>query len=192
MGASDNVFLSVVTVSELLMGVHRADSETRRKRRSEFVEAVLARVSVLDFTTAVARRHAGLYAELARQGKLIGAHDMIIAATALHHRLSLLTDNVAEFSRVPDLSVVRFGALMTFCSMDRPLARDMSTRPATQLLMVWVLAVTVGCADLRPPHGRFRSVSGGQQAHIHRLWSRSRRLDRGEAFGHAFRPQGNR
>ena len=52
--ASDNVFLSMVTVSELLMGVHRADSETRRKRRSEFVEAVLARVSVLDFTTAVA------------------------------------------------------------------------------------------------------------------------------------------
>jgi tRNA(fMet)-specific endonuclease VapC len=106
--AADDVFLSVVTVSELLMGVQRADSEARRKRRSTFVEAILAGVSILDFTTAVARRHAEVYAELARQGQLIGAHDMIIAATALHHKLSLLTDNVEEFSRVPNLSVIRF------------------------------------------------------------------------------------
>jgi tRNA(fMet)-specific endonuclease VapC len=108
-GPSEDVFVSVVTVSELLMGVHRADNEARRKRRSEFVEAILAGVSVLDFTTIVARRHAMLHAELARQGQLIGAHDMIIAATALHHGLSLLTDNVEEFSRVPDLNVIRFG-----------------------------------------------------------------------------------
>ena len=40
------------------MGVHRADSEARRKRRSGFVEAILAGVSVLDFTIAVARRYA--------------------------------------------------------------------------------------------------------------------------------------
>ena len=107
--SSDDVFMSVVTVSELLMGVHRADNEARRKRRSEFVEAILAGVSVLDFTTAVARCHARIHAELARQGQLIGAHDMIVAATALHHGLSLLTDNVEEFSRVPNLSVIGFG-----------------------------------------------------------------------------------
>jgi len=107
---SEDVFISVVTVSELLMGVHRADSEARRKRRSGFVEAILAGVSVLDFTIAVARRYAQLYAELSQQGRLIGAHDMIIAATALHHNLSLLTDNVEEFSRVAGLSVIPFGA----------------------------------------------------------------------------------
>jgi len=107
---SEGVFISVVTVSELLMGVHRADSEARRKRRSEFVEAILAGVSVLDFTIAVARRHAQVYAELSQQGRLIGAHDMIIAATALHHNLSLLTDNVEEFSRVAGLRVIPFGA----------------------------------------------------------------------------------
>ena len=105
----DDVFIGAVTVSELLTGVYRADNEARRKRRSEFVEAILAGVSVLDFTTVVARRHAMLHTELAQQGQLIGAHDMIIAATALHHGLSLLTDNADEFSRVPNLSVVRFG-----------------------------------------------------------------------------------
>ena len=107
--SSDDVFISVVTVSELLMGVHRADTEARRKRRSEFVEAILAGVSVLDFTTVVARRHAMLHADLARQGQLIGAHDMIVAATAVHHGLSLLTDNTDEFSRVPNLTVIRPG-----------------------------------------------------------------------------------
>jgi tRNA(fMet)-specific endonuclease VapC len=106
----DDVFISAITVSELLMGVHRADTDTRRQRRSEFVEAILVGVTVLDLTAVVARRHAELHADLTKRGQLIGAHDMIIAATALHHGLSLLTDNIAEFSRVSGLSVVAFRA----------------------------------------------------------------------------------
>jgi predicted nucleic acid-binding protein len=39
---------------------------------------------------------------------MIGAHDLIIAATARCHDLSLLTDNVEEFSRVPGLRVIPF------------------------------------------------------------------------------------
>ncbi len=105
---SGSNYISAITVSELLMGVYRADREERRKRRSEFVEAILATVSVLDFTTAVARRHAQIYAELSQRGRMIGAHDLIIAATALHHGFSLLSDNVDEFSRVPGLSVIPF------------------------------------------------------------------------------------
>ena len=42
------------------MGVHRADTEERRARRAAFVEAVIAGVRVLDFTTEVARVHAQL------------------------------------------------------------------------------------------------------------------------------------
>lgn len=106
--SSDEVYMSVITVSELLMGVHRANTEARRQRRSEFVEAVIAGASVLDFTTAAARIHAEIYANLANQGQLIGAHDFIIAATALCYELPLLTDNVQEFSRVPKLQVVSF------------------------------------------------------------------------------------
>ena len=149
---SADVFISVMTVSELLMGVHRADSEDRRQRRSAFVEAILAGVSVLDFTVAVARCHARLHAELARQGHLIGAHDMIVAATAVHHGLSLLTDNTDEFSRVPGLNVIGFGAsgqerghigpraLETWPLRNRPFCRSTAapTRP------VKVGSVTIG------------------------------------------------
>jgi tRNA(fMet)-specific endonuclease VapC len=108
--SSDDVFISVVTVSELLMGVHRADNEVRKKRRSDFVEAILAGISVLDFTAAVARCHAKLHAELLHQGQPIGAHDIMIAATAIHHEFALLTDNIDEFSRAPNLKVIPFEA----------------------------------------------------------------------------------
>ena len=105
---TEDVFISVVSVSELLMGVHRANNRSRRERRSAFVEAIIQGVNVLDFTTGVARRHAELHAHLMSAGQLIGAHDLIIAATALHHDLTLLTDNVGEFQRVPELKVTQF------------------------------------------------------------------------------------
>jgi predicted nucleic acid-binding protein len=56
----------------------------------------------------VARIHASIYAELATKGEMIGAHDLIIAATARFHDLAVLTDNVKEFSRVPGLRVIPF------------------------------------------------------------------------------------
>lgn len=98
--------MSVMTASELLVGVHRADSAARRQKRSAFVEMVLAQIPVLDFTMAVARVHAELFAELTSRGDTIGAHDLIIAATAKHHQSAVLTANVKDFQRVPDLVVI--------------------------------------------------------------------------------------
>ncbi len=105
---SESVYASVVTVSELLIGVHRTNTEVRRQRRSAFVEAIISGVGVLDFTIDSARVHAKIYSELSKKGQMIGANDLIIAATARHHGFSILTDNVDEFSRVPDLRVIPF------------------------------------------------------------------------------------
>ena len=102
----ENVFISAITASELLMGIHLADSKARRMKRTAFVEAILASVPILDFSLEVARLHAELYAELTSKGKLIGAHDLIIAATALSHGYSLLTSNEKEFKRIPGLKVL--------------------------------------------------------------------------------------
>lgn len=105
--SAENIYISVIVVSELLMGVHRADTPERRQRRSAFVEAIITKVGILDFTIAAARLHAEIHADLAKKGQLIGAHDLIIAATARLHGLSVLTDNVQEFSRVPGLTVIQ-------------------------------------------------------------------------------------
>jgi tRNA(fMet)-specific endonuclease VapC len=101
------VALAAVSASELLFGVERADTPQRRARRERFVEVMLALIPVLPFGTAEARVHARVWAGLAASGQVIGAHDLLIAATALVHGYDVLTDNVREFGRVPGLAVRR-------------------------------------------------------------------------------------
>lgn len=103
----EDAYLSAITVSELLIGVHRASTEARRLKRSAFVESIINEIPVLNFTIEIARIHAELCAYLMEQGQLIGAHDLIIAATALAHDCVLLTNNHREFNRVPGLNVIR-------------------------------------------------------------------------------------
>ncbi len=99
------VYLSTITASELLHGVHRADSATRRARRLRFVDGILDVIPVLPFDLEAARVHSRIWADLARTGKLIGAHDLLIAATAVTRGLALLTANRREFDRVDGLTV---------------------------------------------------------------------------------------
>ncbi len=100
----DNLFISSITASELLHGVHRATPE-RRGKRTAFVEGVLGSTPILPFDLACARRHAGLWAALEATGSRIGAHDLIIAATGLRfgHRLATLKEG--EFARVEGLTL---------------------------------------------------------------------------------------
>lgn len=100
------VAVSALTASELLHGCHRAADAGTQARRFAFVEALLARVPVLDFGLTEARRHAELWASLAREGSMIGAHDMIIGATALARGYSLATLNQRDFRRLPGLRLL--------------------------------------------------------------------------------------
>jgi tRNA(fMet)-specific endonuclease VapC len=97
--------ISVITVSELLHGVHRATG-ARRTRRRAFVEHLLARFEPFPVTEQVARVHAEIWAALAERGDVLGAHDLWIAATAVTHGLGLATGNAADFGRVPGLRVL--------------------------------------------------------------------------------------
>ncbi len=103
-----DVYISAITVSELLVGVHYANSDAKKTRRSAFVESILSKMPVLSFNTKEARVHAGLFATLAKQGQMIGAHDLIIAATAIVHNCAVLTENLSEFERVPGLETISF------------------------------------------------------------------------------------
>lgn len=101
----EDVFLSVVTASELLHGVHRAEDRSIRARRSAFVEAVLAEFPVLPIDLLAARTHAQLWADLATAGQSIGAHDLWLAAVCIGRGLTLATGNERDFARVPGLEV---------------------------------------------------------------------------------------
>ena len=102
-----DAYISAITCSELLIGVHRANTPARRTRRSAYVETLLARLPILAFDATVARTHAQMLGALARNVTL-GAHDLLIGATALAHGFALLTANVADFGRMPGVVVVPF------------------------------------------------------------------------------------
>jgi tRNA(fMet)-specific endonuclease VapC len=106
----DSVYLSAITVSELLHGVHRAADPARRARRTVFVEGVIDRLPLLNIDLPTARAHAELWSALAAEGKLIGAHDRWLAATCLAHDLTLITTNLREFGRIPGLGVEDWSA----------------------------------------------------------------------------------
>ena len=97
------IAMAAITASELLHGCHRAADPAIRQRRSAYVEALLEIVPVAPFGLAEARRHAQLWADLARQGSLVGAYDMLIGATALARGDSVATLNRTEFARIPGL-----------------------------------------------------------------------------------------
>lgn len=99
----EEVAVAAVTVSELLHGVHRAADADQAARRESFVTRALHKLPTLPFDEDVARVHARVWAELSARGKVPGAHDLIIAATAVAHGWEVATFNVQHFSRVPGL-----------------------------------------------------------------------------------------
>jgi predicted nucleic acid-binding protein len=104
--ADEPVGVAAISASELLHGCHRAGDPGTRARRFAFVEALLEVIPVIDFGLAEARRHAELWAGLARKGATVGAHDLMIGATALAHGYALATLNTRDFRRIPGLRLV--------------------------------------------------------------------------------------
>ena len=97
--------ISVVSVSELLHGVHRADSETRRVKRESYVERIIELFPIYPFDLAAGRIYARIWANLARKHVSVGAHDLIIAATAISLGFSVATFNLRDFEKVEGLTV---------------------------------------------------------------------------------------
>jgi tRNA(fMet)-specific endonuclease VapC len=105
LGNNEEVGIAAITASELLHGVHRA-TEEHLGRREAFVEAVLGAFPSLSFDLLVARVHARLWAGLASSGTEVGAHDRLVAATAMSVGWRVATANIRHFDRVPGLDVV--------------------------------------------------------------------------------------
>jgi predicted nucleic acid-binding protein len=106
--AEDPVAIAAITASELLYGVHRAAEPSQRLQREAFVERILAGLTVLPFDLVVARVHARLAADLAAKGSPVGAHDLMIAATAIAGGYSLATRDDRSFPKIPGVSLLRW------------------------------------------------------------------------------------
>lgn len=101
--------ISVISAAELLHGVHRADTQKRRMRRASYVEKVLDSFALHPFDLAAARIYAELWATLQKKGVQIGAHDLMIAATAISLGFSVATLDLRDYRKIEGLSLEPVG-----------------------------------------------------------------------------------
>ncbi|WP_435103479.1 type II toxin-antitoxin system VapC family toxin [Arhodomonas sp. AD133] len=97
----DSVCTSVVVTAELRFGAAKSGSE----RLVRQLETVLSAVKILPLEPPVDAHYAALRHDLERAGTPIGPNDMLIAAHARALGLTVVTANIREFERVPDLAV---------------------------------------------------------------------------------------
>jgi len=98
----DDFGVSAITVAELWFG---AAKSSRPQRTRSSVNAFLKPLEILPFASEAAGEYAEIRLRLEKAGQPIGERDLLIAATARSRRLTVVTHNVREFSRVSGLKV---------------------------------------------------------------------------------------
>jgi tRNA(fMet)-specific endonuclease VapC len=100
-----DIAVSSITVAELQFGVQRSQTP---ERNQPALDQFLLPLTVVGFDQAAAATYGQVRTSLERSGRPIGPLDTLIAAHALSLKLTLVTNNVDEFARVPGLQVVNW------------------------------------------------------------------------------------
>ena len=98
------LYLSVLTLGEIRKGLATLPQSRRRSHLETWIEVELqARFSgrILPIDVAVADRWGLLAANAKASGKPLSMIDGLLAATAIHHNLAVVSRNVSDFTRVP-------------------------------------------------------------------------------------------
>lgn len=97
-----DVVLCDIVKAELCFGAERSQ---RREQNLQTLDEFFGVLPSLPFEGRAARAYGRLRSRLYEQGTPIGSNDMLIAATAVAHRLILVTNNRREFERVAGLQI---------------------------------------------------------------------------------------
>lgn len=96
-----DIRLSAVVKAELIYGARKSARPAENLRvLTDFFRPIRS----LSFDDACSEQYALIRVELERDGTPVGPYDMMIAATAIAHQLTLVTHNTGEFSRIPGLA----------------------------------------------------------------------------------------
>ena len=96
------LFISAITLAEMRHGVEKSASPAKN---AAALLQLLSVLEVLPFDAAAASEYGRIRAYLQKQGVPIGPLDTLIAAHARAENMALVTNNVREFMRVPDLKL---------------------------------------------------------------------------------------
>jgi predicted nucleic acid-binding protein len=110
--ADEPAVVPAIVHAELLVGVYLADTEVRADNRRRRIEALVARCPVVEFDRSIAARWAELFADLSRNGRMIPANDLAVAATAVQLEFGVLVGPKDEghYRRISTLRCVRLDA----------------------------------------------------------------------------------
>ena len=97
-----DIAVTSITVAELYFGVSKSSQIERN--RSALIR-FLAPLEILPFTSEAAEKYGTIKAKLRSLGNMIGELDCLIAAQALSLKMTLVTNNITEFERVPKLKL---------------------------------------------------------------------------------------
>ena len=100
------IYLSSIVKAELVFGAYRSTRTADNLRLlNRFFEPLVS----IPFDERCLDYYGRIRSDLERSGTPIGPNDLLIAATALAHSLTLVTHDQKEFSRVPGLELVDWG-----------------------------------------------------------------------------------
>ncbi|MCC8189558.1 MAG: type II toxin-antitoxin system VapC family toxin [Planctomycetes bacterium] len=99
------VGISSITAGELWYGVAKSQAKTRN---TAAMEAFMLPLEVVSFNSAASMAYGTLRTALEKKGTPIGPLDMLIAAHAVSLGVTLVTNNLREFKRVPGLKCVNW------------------------------------------------------------------------------------
>lgn len=99
-----DIVISSITGAELSFGVAKSGS----RRNQAALDKFLAPLEILPFDEAAMRNYGPLRSHLELNGTPIGALDLLIAAHAVSVGCTLVSNNLREFSRVPDLALANW------------------------------------------------------------------------------------
>lgn len=97
---SGRLAIPSIVLAELYAGAYRHPGATRLLR---LIADLLTEVQVLDFDSACAEQYGKLRGWLSQHGLAGSTADLLIAAVALTHNLTLVTNNTADFRLIPNL-----------------------------------------------------------------------------------------
>jgi tRNA(fMet)-specific endonuclease VapC len=106
LSATEPIGITTITAAELLTGTELVRIEALRERSLLVAENLLQRVDLYDFDIGAARIYARLNAYLLKTGLRVGGFDLQIASIAIANQCSVVTLNLREFRRIPDLTVI--------------------------------------------------------------------------------------
>ena len=96
------IAISSITMAEMQYGVHKSSLP---KKNQKALEQFLLPLDIVDFNAMAAVEYGKIRAALEKKGKPIGSLDFLIGAHAKSLGLTLVTNNIREFSRIDDLKI---------------------------------------------------------------------------------------